>query len=95
MSDFKINQPDLSKIVSDISVPADINPDELAPNRTANSVEKTVELLQVMIDNMNREASAQHRRFVAEVWLSVGSIVVASIAAFASLYALYLTIANI
>lgn len=71
------------------------DPDKFAPNRTARSAEEIVSLLQIMIDNLKCESAAQHKRFVAEMWLSVASIVVASVAAFASAYALYLTLTSV
>ncbi len=74
---------------------ANVDSSNSAPNRTANSAEETVRLLQTMIEKTELESVAQHKRFVAEVWLSVASIVVASVAAFASVYALYLTLTSL
>ncbi len=81
---------------------ADFDPESFSPNRTANNTEQMVDTLAKMTDLLNQmlEASAkeskmQSKRFKTEVFLSIASILVALVASIASVWSLYLVLANV
>ena len=72
-----------------------IDPESIPSSRTAISAERTVELLEAMIESSKKESVAQHNRFVAETIIGLAAVLASSAAAFASLYALYLALSSV
>lgn len=87
MNNFFDNIPTQQFIIPET---LDVDPDSFAPNRTAKSAEKTVELLEAMKADMANDSAAQRKRFRIATVLSIIAILVGAVAAVASLYALYL-----